>query len=65
VRCPMNILVADLFTKPLQGALFKKLRNIIMGITHSDSLHGETDNEKIALAPVQERVGNSRKQEIF
>jgi hypothetical protein len=25
-------MVADYFTKPLQGALFKKLRDIIMGI---------------------------------
>ena len=30
-HCPMEEMVADFFTKPLQGSLFKKLRNYIMG----------------------------------
>jgi hypothetical protein len=30
--CPTGEMVADYFTKPLQGALFTKLRNIIMNI---------------------------------
>ena len=29
--CPSLIMLADFFTKPLQGALFKKLRDVIMG----------------------------------
>ena len=31
-------MIADYFTKPLQGALFKKLRDVIMGHTHPSSL---------------------------
>ena len=29
--CPTGEMVADYFTKPLQGAQFKKFRNLIMG----------------------------------
>ena len=28
----------DYFTKPLQGSLFRKLRDVIMGVTHPNSL---------------------------
>jgi hypothetical protein len=31
--CPTESMVADFFTKPLQGKLFKYLRNMIMGLT--------------------------------
>ena len=61
VHCPTHIMVANFFTKPLQGALFKKLRDIIMGITYSDSLQAVA-KKKLTLPPVQERVGNNRKQ---
>ena len=30
--CPTNEMVADFFTKPLQGRKFKKFRNVIMNI---------------------------------
>ena len=30
-HCPTEIMVADFFTKPLQGAAFRRLRDIIMG----------------------------------
>ena len=32
-HCPTNIMIADFFTKPLQGKQFKKMRDIIMGLT--------------------------------
>ena len=35
--CPTESMVADFFAKPLQGKLFKYLRDIIMGITHLPS----------------------------
>jgi hypothetical protein len=35
--CPTGDMVADYFTKPLQGALFKKMRNLIMNIDPSDA----------------------------
>ena len=31
--CPTGIMIADYFTKPLQGVLFRKLRGMIMGHT--------------------------------
>ena len=31
IYCPTEIIVADYFTKTLQGVLFKMLRNIITG----------------------------------
>ena len=42
-HCPTERMIADYFTKPLQGSLFKQLRDQIMGKT------------KI---PIEERVGN-------
>jgi hypothetical protein len=32
-HCPTESMVADFFTKPLQGKLFKYLRDMIMGLT--------------------------------
>ena len=29
--CPTENMIADFFTKPLQGALFNRLRDVIMG----------------------------------
>ena len=29
--CPTEAMIADFFTKPLQGQLFKKLRDVIIG----------------------------------
>ena len=37
--CPTDDMVADFYTKPLQGSLFKKMRDFTMG--HSDSLNVE------------------------
>jgi hypothetical protein len=38
-------MIADFFTKPLQGALFVKFRDIIMGITHFSTLDAPTPVE--------------------
>ena len=34
--CPTLDMIGDYFTKPLQGSLFRKFRNIILGITEAD-----------------------------
>jgi hypothetical protein len=39
VYCPTSKMLADLFTKPLQGALFRKFRNVILGYNHISFLH--------------------------
>ena len=52
IHCPTEIMIADYFTKPLQGRLFEKFRDVIMGITHPSSLYP-------IQSPNQERVGNN------
>jgi hypothetical protein len=53
-HCPTLQMLADFLTKPLQGALFRKFRDVILGYKHVDSLN---------LAPqpeIEERVGSIR-----
>ena len=38
IYCPTDEMVADFFTKPLQGYVFIKFRDIVMGITHPSSV---------------------------
>lgn len=61
-HCPTLLMIADFFTKPLQGSLFKKFRDIIMGYV------------PILLPPVlntthcpssQEHVGNPKMNSIL
>jgi hypothetical protein len=52
--CPTEQMLADFFTKPLQGSLFRKFRDVIMGHKHIDSLKLETMPN-----PSQERVGEN------
>ena len=49
VHCPTERMIADYYTKPLQGSLFRKMRDIIMG--------------HIAF-PDEERVGLGEKGEL-
>jgi len=50
-HCPTEEMLADFFTKPLQGSLFKKFRAVVMGHAHISTLKGTP------VAPSQERVG--------
>ena len=45
-------MVADFFTKPLQGNLFRKFRDVVLGYKHITSIYDMTEQ---TLA--QERVG--------
>jgi KUP system potassium uptake protein len=58
VYCPTEEMLADFFTKPLQGKLFRRLRAVVMGHQHIDTLklHAPTES--------QERVGESEKREV-
>jgi hypothetical protein len=51
--CPTEKMIADFFTKPLQGNLFRKFRDVVMGYKHISSLYDQSEQ---TLA--QERVGN-------
>ena len=50
IYCPTENMIADYFTKPLQGSQFLKFRDAIMGETHFDSI-------------VKERVGDMAQSE--
>jgi hypothetical protein len=54
-------MLADFFTKPLQGNLFRKFRDVIMGHKHIDSLK-ETppipSQERVEKAFPQDNKGN-------
>jgi hypothetical protein len=57
VYCPTEEMLADFFTKPLQGSLFQKFRKVIMGQTHISTLKASVSS----LTPVEERVGDQNK----
>lgn len=50
-HCPTEEMLADFFTKPLQGALFRKFRGVILGHEHVNTL------SRPLLPPSEERVG--------
>jgi len=64
VCCPTSEMLADFFTKPLQGALFKKFRAVILGhvpITSLASTPGAScepsSSQNTVSLPAEERVG--------
>jgi len=52
VYCPTEQMLADFFTKPLRGSLFRRLKAVLIGHAHISTLL-ETSS-----ATVQERVGS-------
>ncbi len=60
--CPAGDMIADHFTKPLQGALFRQFRSVIMNIDHNIpncDLSWERDNLGSVSNP-QECVGEDK-----
>ena len=53
-HCPTLEMLADFFTKPLQGNLFRVFGDVILGYNHVDTLKREP------LVPIEERVGKDR-----
>ena len=58
--CPTDKMVADFFTKPLQGAQFRRLRRVIMGMDPVSVL----DIRSVDVVATEERVGNTRFSDI-
>ena len=55
--CPTHKMLADFFTKPLQGKQFKSFQDVIMGYKHIHSLN------KISNEPtLKERIGEQEKR---
>jgi hypothetical protein len=55
-HCPTLQMLADFFTKPLQGSLFRKFRDVLLGVKHTSIL---TDH---SMFPTEERVGNNHSE---
>ena len=53
-HCPTEQMLGDFFTKPLQGSLFRKFRDAILGYSHVDSLKDSS------TMPTEERVGDKQ-----
>ena len=58
VYCPTEQMLADFFTKPLQGSLFEKFRKVLMGHAHITTL------SPLPLSSVEERVARMEKTRI-
>ena len=58
VYCPTLQMLADYFTKPLQGKLFHLFRAVIMGWKHIDTLKQEPSSLP------KERVGNMNNSDV-
>ena len=56
-RCPAERALADFFTRPLQGNLFRRLREVIMGRARVETL------KDAVSAKSQERIGESTVEE--
>lgn len=53
-HCPTHQMLADFFTKPLQGNLFRRFKAVVLGHQHVDTLHDTIDQ------PLEERVEDRR-----
>ena len=61
--CPTAKMLAGFFTKPLQGSLFRKFRDVIMGLKHIDTLL-EDDEAVSAKERVGSNMGDSMESDI-
>jgi hypothetical protein len=53
-HCPTMDMLGDFFTKPLQGSLFARFRDVILGYKHVNTLN----STRPTTIPIEERVGN-------
>ena len=49
--CPSGLMLGDFFTKSLQGSLFRKMRNVVMGAAPIETL--KTEEELGRIEPVE------------
>jgi hypothetical protein len=58
-HCPTADMIADYFTKPLQGAPFQKLRDLIMNIDPSSEYHSNNSARRSVLSITPQSQENS------
>jgi hypothetical protein len=59
VHCPTGEMVADFFTKPLQGALFRKFRDLVMNFETVDPLTESTSDQRSVLGIDENMIHDS------
>ena len=57
--CPTEIMLADFFTKPLQGRLFKSMRNVVQGLVHPSELQYLVSSMKARKERVEAKLRKS------
>ena len=66
-HCPTNRMLADFFTKPLQGNLFRTFRDIILGyqsIEALDRIHSTLEEERVeSMRSSDSETGASKEQQ--
>ena len=55
--CPTGQMIADFFTKPLQGNLFRNFRDLVLGYKHISEVNDMV--QKGEKSPLQECIGNN------
>ena len=60
VYCPTDEMLADFFTKPLQGKLFRKFRDMIMGFVNIPSQFFEISKMKEHVENRKNQIGKSK-----
>ena len=57
--CPTDAMTGDFWTKPLQGALFRKFRDLVMGVVPqpdlrmSEAMHVKEGAHKVKKKPLK------------
>jgi hypothetical protein len=69
-HCRTNHMLSDFWSKPLQGALFRKFRDVSMGLEHIDTLTEEpmtTSEERVGdkISESHVDMGNERERKTY
>ena len=59
--CPTENMVADFYTKPLQGKLFYKFRDQILGLAPMDDIHIHRDHRSVLDNKKTVKIGKAKK----
>ena len=65
-HCQTEHMLADFLSKPLQGSLFRKFRDVLLGLAHVSSLHvpAALPGEEHVIGPVDDPNHNARESRL-